>query len=165
MTDKHPTQSQCLQIYGNPVGYDGNASPQWEAKNLVYVVPPYEMYMGSIRIRKIKVHKKVAESLQGVLNDIWEKCGKDQNVINKYKYNVFSGAYNFRNKRGAASLSMHAFGVAIDFDAPDNQMNDTTPLFKKDSIIVTAFESAGWTWGGSWSSGIDAMHFQYPTVR
>jgi hypothetical protein len=55
--------------------------------------------------------------------------------------------------------------VAIDFDAPENQMNDTTPLFKKDSIIVMAFEDAGWTWGGNWSKGVDAMHFQYPTVR
>jgi hypothetical protein len=161
----YPTQSQVPAIFGNPTGSDGNSSPVWEAKNLVYIRPPFKMAMGDIPITRIRIHKLVADSLLEVLNEIWDKCSKDQNIINLHHYNIFSGSFNYRSKRGKSSLSMHAYGVAIDFDAPHNGMGDITPGFLPDSIIVKAFEEHGWTWGGRWSGrSIDGMHFQYPRV-
>jgi hypothetical protein len=162
----HFTQAECIQYLGNPTGADGNANPAWESENLGFLIPPYKMKMGDIKITRIKFHKKLIPSLAEVLNEIWEKCGKDQRIIEEYNYHIFSGSYNYRPKRGGRSLSMHAFGAAIDFDAPNNAMGDSTPEFLPDSIIVKAFENHGWTWGGRWSGrGVDGMHFEYPRVK
>ena len=159
-----PTQAQCDSFYGNPRGNDGNANTTWESTNLSFIVPPYPLVMGDIKITRIKVHKKCADSLGRVLADIWQQCGHDYERIKALNYHIFSGAYNYRLKRGGRSLSMHGYGAAIDFDAPDNQMGDSTPAFHSDSIIVKAFEKEGWTWGGRWKSSVDGMHFQAANV-
>lgn len=159
-----PKQSECDAFYGNPRGNDGNASSSWESKNLIYIVSPYQLWMGDIKINRIKIHKKCADSLIRVMSDIWQQCGKDYEKIKALNYHVFSGAYNYRLKRGHSSLSMHAYGCAIDFDAPHNQMGNHSPAFHADSIIVKAFEKEGWTWGGRWVNSTDGMHFQYADV-
>lgn len=159
-----PKQSECDSFYGNPRGHDGNANEVWEHDNLAYVTPPYQLWMGTIKIKRVKIHKKCAASLTRVMAEIWEKCGKDYEKIKELNYHVFSGAYNYRLKRGGSSLSMHAYGAAIDFDAPNNMMADHTPGFHRDSIIVKAFEREGWVWGGNWANSIDGMHFQMAVV-
>jgi hypothetical protein len=151
---------QCDVLYGNPRGVNGLANATWERKNLVYIVPPYPMVMGSISISKIRINRACAASLERVLKNIWTMCGKDYNTIKRLNYHVFSGSYNYRLKRNGSALSMHAYGAAIDFDAPNNMMGDKTPGFTPESIIVKAFEQEGWVWGGRWKNGIDGMHFQ-----
>ena len=62
------------------------------------------------------------------------------------------------------SLSLHTFGVAVDFDPADNRMGgvrrDRSPsLLRQHIAFVEVFEAAGWTWGGRWRMK-DDMHFQ-----
>ncbi len=117
--------------------------------------------MGEIPIPSIVIHKKCAASLQRVLTRVWTETGKSESRIRDLRYDVFSGSFVYRTKRGGTSLSMHAYGAAVDWDAPDNQMHATSHLFTDDSLLIRAFKDEGWVWGGDWRGfGVDAMHVQ-----
>lgn len=165
-----PTQRNCDSFYGNPRGKNGESSKAWEAENLVYVKDlPFKMSMGDIPITRIRVHRKIADSLTRVLNTTWQRAGRDQAKIDEWGMSVFSGAYNFRLMRGGTNLSMHAYGVAVDFDAPRNGLGDRTPNFANIPEVRTAFEAEGAIWGGDWNGNgdtlderrCDGMHWQW----
>jgi hypothetical protein len=88
-----------------------------------------------------------------------------------------TAAFVCRPARGQTSWSQHAYGLAIDLNPFCN------PYFKGDIVLpelasaykdrgnvrpgmiragdaaVRAFTAIGWTWGGTWSSPKDLMHF------
>ena len=93
--------------------------------------------------------RNVRRVLTRVLDAVWEATGKSVDTIKKLRYDVYDGSYNLRNIRGsAASLSMHAFAAAIDWDAADNEQHAQRHLFQNDSLLVVKFKEAGWIWGG-----------------
>lgn len=155
-----PKQSQCLQLFGNP------SNPKWAAEHLVYVDVPWVMFMGDLRITHVKVNKVAADSLKQIFTEIWAECGKDQKRIKKEGLDVFSGDWVIRQARGLRIKSMHSFGLALDFNAPENELGnpEEKTLFKSDSLVVKIFEKRGWVWGGRWHWRRDAMHFQYAIV-
>jgi hypothetical protein len=57
-------------------------------------------------------------------------------------------------------LSMHAWGLAIDFNARDNPLG-ATPVM--DPRVVEVFERWGFDWGGRWSRP-DGMHFELARI-
>lgn len=161
MSNNWPLQSQCFEMFGNP------SSPAFR-KNLVAVKPPYPMWMGDIPIKTIYVNKICAESLTRILNKIWEHYGKDKNRIRAAGLDVFSGAWAVRNMRGGRNLSMHAYGLAIDLNAPENPLGVKPgwheESFTNDHPVVKMFKEEGWIWGGDWKSRPDGMHFQAAIV-
>lgn len=155
-----PLQSQCLAFYGDP------RAPSWLHANTVDVSCPWPLHMGAIAIPHILIHKKCAESLARVLNNIWDAAGRSLSTIRKLRYDVYDGSYNLRPIRGSTALSMHAFAAAIDWDAADNAQHSLKHLFQEDSLLVVKFKEEGWVWGGDWSPGsIDAMHVQAARVH
>jgi hypothetical protein len=70
-----------------------------------------------------------------------------------------------------SKLSMHAYGIAVDFDPIDNpwrgRRKDGSPsLLRQNMAFVEVFEAAGWSWGGRWSGGLgDDMHFERRAPR
>jgi hypothetical protein len=161
MTNIWPLQSQCIAYYGDP------RSPNWLQANTIDVPCPWPLHMDKVTLSHILIHKKCSESLDRVLNNIWNAAGKSVSMIQKLRYDQYSGSYNLRNIRGsAASLSMHAFAAAIDWDAEENQQHSQKHLFQDDSLLVAKFKEEGWIWGGDWSPGsIDAMHMQAARVH
>jgi hypothetical protein len=154
-----PSQHTVWNTYPHP----GTAN--WTSENLTDVKCPWTLHMDKIVLHSIQINKHAAESLDRVLRYIWEKAGSSQETIEKLHYDRYSGSYNYRPIRGASALSMHAYGLAIDFDDQENQQHATKHLFQDNSLIVQAFKAEGWAWGGDWSKGsIDAMHFQAATV-
>jgi hypothetical protein len=155
-----PHQHDCLGIFGNPF------NPGWTAENLVHVTPPYAINMGNIHVSHIQINRIAAESLTRVLARIADMCGHDQAQIRAGHCNCFSGSYAARNMRGLNTISMHAFGLAIDWDAEHNPLGargDDT-FFDEDSLLVRAFKEEGWVWGGDWRGRRDAMHVQAAIV-
>lgn len=59
------------------------------------------------------------------------------------------------------SLSLHSWGIAVDFDPSLNPMGGKNSRLRtpEGQIFVKVFRDAGWTWGGDWNMK-DEMHFQ-----
>lgn len=159
MPNNWPHQSECSTFYGNP------RDKNFEAHNIVSVPVPWLMVTAwdGQRVKSIRVNRRCADSLARIMAVIWSAAGKSQDVINGWGLNLYGGGYNFRTMRGGKSLSMHAYGCAVDFDPSRNQQGDDDPYLMDRPIVVAAFENEGWTWGGRWRNA-DGMHFQAAQV-
>lgn len=153
-----PKQSDCLKRFGNP------ASATWGGRNIVHVKCPWQLHMGEIAIPFIKINVIAAPSLKRVLDHVWDWAGKDPGKIASIHADQFSGDWVVRQARGLSMISMHAFGLAIDFDAPNNQLGAKKFFFTEKNPLISAFLDEGWVWGGKWSRP-DAMHVQAAKVR
>jgi hypothetical protein len=146
------TTQNLLQYYGN-VG-----------ENQVKIDTPYSMVLAwdpSTSISKITCHKKVAESLYSILENV-AYCYSEQEIV-KHGFNLFGGSLNVRKIRGGDRWSTHSWGIAIDIDPARNGLNTKW----KDAYLgrpecedfVECFKDEGW-----YSLGLekdyDAMHFQ-----
>lgn len=156
-----PLQRDCNTFYGNPLaaGFESN---------LVVVSAPYQLYYGATPVKGVRVHRKCAESLRRVFARIWDAAGHNQATVDAWGASAFAGSYVLRRKRGGSTLSMHAYGCAIDLDPARNPFHSTSPNFGKPGplAVVRAFEAEGWEWGGRWAGrSCDGMHFQAARTR
>lgn len=136
---------------------DGSA--KWEVTNLVYIHTPWKSYVAETDTelkRGIRVHKKVADSLTSIFNELWELFGKDQKKIESADLHKIGGAYYFRVRRGSGRLSNHARGIAIDIDPLDNPMRKGS-RGDMQTKVIDVFIRHGWKWGGVYG---DPMHFE-----
>ena len=88
-----------------------------------------------------------------------------------------TAAFVCRAARQQTRLSAHAYGLAIDVDPFQNpyrrgdlvlpelasaylDRDDRRPgMIRAGDVVTTAFAAIGWTWGGTWRSPKDLMHF------
>lgn len=162
-----PLQRECDEFYGNPRGANGRADPRWVRENLVDYSPPWRIIDEDSKevILSFKVHKKCVESLTRVMNAIWNGCGQSQEWIDSHHLHWFSGSWVFRNIRDSSKLSMHSYGIALDFAASLNGLGEPwSPTKGVPLLMIEMFEREGWTWGGRWQGRPDAMHFQAARV-
>lgn len=144
----NPDQRSLKKFYGEA----GNES------NLVMIEFPYPMYYGGKHVTRTRVHKKCADSLLKVLNNIKDLFPHHPQVQDEA--NDYGGIFNFRNKRGGTSYSLHAWGAAIDLDADDNTFRDSWPMKADMPLeIMECFAREGWKSAGAFW-GYDAMHFE-----
>jgi hypothetical protein len=69
----------------------------------------------------------------------------------------YAGCHAPRRIPGSGSLSLHAWGLAIDLNAAANPQFGPS---RQDPRLVRAMERAGFTWGGRWPTAPDPMHFE-----
>lgn len=76
----------------------------------------------------------------------------------------FEGCAVFRPpKGGGMKYSMHAYGLALDFNAGSNPFGGTPTMSPE---LVSCFAECGFEWGGLWAPpGTDGMHFQIVWVK
>ena len=126
--------------------------------NLISIAPPYPMFYEGRRIPSLRCHKKVADSLIRVLQNIKDILPQYPDATDEAQ--DYGGCYNFRNKRGGTTLSLHAWGAAIDLDADDNTFRAHWPMqADMPLVIMEAFAREGWISAGAFW-GYDSMHFQ-----
>lgn len=133
-------------------------------QNQTSIEIPFDMWLAwdkGTRIKKITVHKRVAESAERAF----------QKIANAYSpaerknigIDLFGGSLNVRKMRGGSSYSMHSWGIAIDFDPERNQLKwgrDKARLAKPDAVSFwVAWESEGWLSLGR-ARDMDWMHIQ-----
>lgn len=88
-----------------------------------------------------------------------------------------TSAFNCRSATGSSNWSQHAYGRAIDINPIENPYVSggrtshpaSVPYLDRrrvragmavdGGVLVRAFESRGWEWGGRWSGTIDYQHF------
>lgn len=138
------------EVYGN--------SKQQVEKNLANVKSGYG-YSSFNR------NNKASEALQSAMKEIVNITGR-----NKATYNyVFPtmGTFNYRLISGTNQLSVHSFGIAIDFStskwdywkwANREQGQKRLDLYPKE--IVEVMERHNFVWGGKWGH-FDIMHYEY----
>lgn len=68
----------------------------------------------------------------------------------------YDGCFQIRSVRGESYLSTHAYALAIDINASENEMG-TRGNMSHD--LVKCFTDQGFAWGGDFNSRIDPMHF------
>lgn len=129
-----------------------------DESQLVMIDFPYPMFFGGKRVNRTRVNRRCADSLVRVLQSIRAMMPQHPHIVDEAE--DFGGVYNFRNKRGAMTLSVHAYGAAIDLDADDNTFRDSWPMRADMPLeIMEAFAREGWLSAGAFW-GYDAMHHQ-----
>lgn len=136
-----------------------------DESNLVSITPPYQLYYEGNPVRTIRVHKLIANSVLDALEEVLLYYGEKR--IHELGLDDYSGAYNYRATVSGKSVSMHAWGIAIDFAAERNQYE-----MKKPVASLSRHECQKWweIWEahGAVSLGrarnYDWMHLQFATL-
>jgi hypothetical protein len=89
-----------------------------DESNLVNITPPYTLYYEGKPLKTIRVHKLVANAVREALEEVLEYYGVER--IHELGLDDYSGSYNYRATASGKSLSMHAWGIALDFAANKN---------------------------------------------
>lgn len=137
-------QQSLLEFYGNP----GD-----ESKLVAIDVSSIMVRYDGQKVKTIRCHKKVADSLLRVLVAI--DRGSCSYVLWQY-----AGCFNNRQMRGGRLPSMHSRGAAIDLDPASNGNHRSWPINATMPIqVMEEFAKEGWKSAGAfWSR--DAMHFE-----
>ena len=153
--DVWPRQRDMEKIFGKAGGSQCTAGR---------VKLPFSMRLAWARnqtISSIRCHEKVADSAQRCLNRVSEHYSPEE--ISKHGFDIFSGCYNFRKKRGGRTLSTHAYGIAFDFDNQRNGLrwNHTRAYLAKPECeeFWKCWEADGWLSLGR-ARDFDWMHVQ-----
>ncbi len=117
--------------------------PVW-ARNLVTRTVPL--------LGRLTCHRRFMADLLVVMRTI-EREGLGSRIHST------AGCFNARTVGRSPSNppSFHAYGAAVDINAPENALG-TTPTM--DRAVVAIFEAAGFNWGGDFLIA-DGMHFEY----
>lgn len=154
-----PTQAQVRK--GTSIfGKAGDES------NLVNIKPPYQLYYCGKPVKTIRVHKLIADRVQAALKEILAHYGIEK--IKQLGLDQYSGSYNYRKSTNGSSMSMHAWGIALDFAAEKN-----TYKMKKPQASLSKPECEMWwkIWEkhGAVSLGrecnYDWMHLQFAKLK
>jgi D-alanyl-D-alanine carboxypeptidase-like protein len=121
-----------------------NVDPAWYDANIATRSVPL---LGSVTC-----NKRLFPQLIGALTDVLA-AGLGGEI------HVYSGCYAARTvaRSPTAPPSQHAYGAAIDIDAPENPYGGTPTM---DPRIVRIFQRWGFIWGGRFLTP-DGMHFEY----
>jgi len=146
-------QSQLTQLFGSPT----DPAPYLKVMNFSEFAPSFghvRSYDGSHWSCKIYGHKMMEVPLRRAF-----KALVDGGLAKELK--TYDGCVNIRRMTGGGGMSVHSWGLAVDFNAASNPYG-AKPTFS--AGFVKCFTDAGFEWGGNWNTP-DGMHFQLPRTR
>lgn len=119
---------------------DSSFGPAGCEDRLVSVKVPegYPLKYDGKPVKSIRIHELVADRLEAALNDILAYYGPDIEKIAPGAC-VYDGSYNFRKTRNSSSQSIHSWGLAIDFDASNNQLKTKSPYARLSQDVYKPF--------------------------
>jgi hypothetical protein len=101
----------------------------------------------------VECNRRMLPALRSALADV-ERRGLGR-LIDPGDY---AGCYAPRRIPSSGSLSLHALGLAVDFNASTNAQYKRGD---QDPRLVRIMERHGFTWGGRWPTAPDPMHFEF----
>ena len=105
------------------------------------------LYQGK-EANKIYAHYLIGDLFVDCLNDCVESLGDE--------FREYGGCFNYRKKTGSNELSVHSWGIAIDYLPSLGEYGKKSKIPKK---VLEIFNSRDIINGGSWLVP-DGMHFQ-----
>ncbi len=117
-TPAWPAQSEVRKgtsIFGAPGQEDA----------LVNILPAYPLYFEGQQVRSIRVHRLIAPHVQQALCEVLEYYGEEE--ICRLGLDQYGGSYNYRPTSSGNALSMHAWGIALDFAPRSNGLKVRAP--------------------------------------
>jgi hypothetical protein len=154
-----PTQAEVRRgssIFGSP----------GREEDLVNVLPAYPLYFEGRAVRSIRVHKLIAPHVQQALRQVLEHYGEEE--IQRLGLNQYGGSYNYRPSTGGNTLSMHAWGIALDFAPASNGLKVKSPRASLSHPDCSAWWDI-WESHGAVSLGrarnYDWMHVQFARLE
>jgi hypothetical protein len=129
-----------------PVGTDWvRPDPAWLARNIVSRPVPV---LGSVTC-----HRRMVPALRRAMAELARRrLGR---LVDRTDY---AGCYAPRRIPGSGSLSLHAWGLAVDLNASRNPQGSRP---RQDRRLVRIMERHGFSWGGRWPTVPDGMHFEF----
>jgi hypothetical protein len=147
-----PRQAGVERFYGPP------------GSNLVKIECPYQLYLAwatSTPLRKWDIHERVADSALRVMGRVLSHYGAER--IHGLKLDLWAGCAVIRPMRGGTKLSMHSYGIAIDWNSEFNQLRwgrDKATLAQPEyETFWKLWEEEGWLSLGR-ARNYDWMHVQ-----
>lgn len=127
---------------------------------------PYPLYFGPTKLATIGCHELVREPVRRILTNVFDHYGGED--VKRLRLDQFSGSLNVRKITGGSAWSMHAWGIAFDFDAAHNgymqhcKTSVPKPTFcgPEYKFWIDAWEAEGAVSLGK-SRDFDWMHFQF----
>ena len=154
-----PLQKFLKAVYGDfpykeASGGRIKIADEWTQQNIVKC----KLHTG----KTVFLHKLVAEEFPDIFKRACEASGYTPTEVQTWvpRHTMWDPT---------RSLSMHSWGIAVDFDpirnrlGGDDKIAGGPSMLRKHPQFIKVFEEAGWTWGGSWKSK-DDMHFQRATI-
>ncbi len=128
-----------------PYGEDWiGIDPRWRARTIVTRRVPI--------LGPVTCHRALIAPLRRALGRL-----QRQGLARLVDPGDYAGCHAPRRIPGSGSLSLHAWGLAVDINAGANPQGSRP---RQDPRVVRAFERAGFTWGGRWPTAPDGMHFE-----
>lgn len=92
---------------------------------LEHVIPPYTLYFEGKPVRTIRVHHLIAPHVQQALAEVLDHYG--QEAIHRLGLDIYGGSYAYRATTTGRAISMHAWGIALDFAPESNAYSFRSP--------------------------------------
>lgn len=147
-----PRQRDVPSFFGEP------------GKHQVMLDLPFKMKLAwdnTKVIGRFSVHEKVRDSADQAFKAILQHYGEGR--IKELGLDLFGGCLNVRQMRGGKAMSMHSWGIAIDFDPARNRLrwgSNRAQMAKPEySAFLDIWESVGWISLGR-ERNYDWMHVQ-----
>lgn len=170
--------SEIIAQFGNPANADGTENKQWVLQNIKVVKPPvgWKLYYQEVgkplqQTSGIRLHVLLEPIFTAAMKEIWDYAADQLNSQNEddirkwlheRRLDQTGGGYNFRKSSGnSAVLSLHSFGIAIDWDPINNPHKKPLTLTLPDWWFAIWAEH-GWSDGRHFNTP-DPMHIQFAT--
>jgi hypothetical protein len=164
-------------MFGNPARADGTLNAAWEGSNIRKVPPPdrwqlfYQDDQGPVPVSGIRMHKLLADTFVATLDEIWAFAERQiggapstatvRAWLHDRRLDLHGGGFNFRPIRGARALSLHSYGIAIDWD-PDHNPRKKPLTRTIPDWWFDIWRIHGWQDGRAFPTP-DPMHVQFAT--
>jgi hypothetical protein len=123
-------------------------NPAWERRNISVEWVPV--------LGEVRCHRALLPQLRAALREV-ARQGLSGEIHRSMYGGCYSPRFALRSPSPTASLSHHAWGIAIDINVAENRYGARPTM---DPRIVAAFKRHGFNWGGEWLVP-DGMHFEF----
>jgi hypothetical protein len=170
-------RAEIEAMFGNPANADGTLNEAWEGKNIRKVAPPdgWKLYYQEDNeltlVSGIRIHKLLADSFVAVLDDIRDHAAAEigggatpeqiRKWLHKRRLDQHGGGFNFRKITAGSKLSLHSYGIAIDWD-PNHNPRQKPLKYTLPDWWFGIWSDHGWSDGRHFPTP-DPMHVQFAT--